>query len=168
MSRTICLGVILSAHGLRGEVKIKCFSDDPSSLTRYPLTSSSGAHRFAIKKLRPAGDHCIATFDNVTDRTQAEKLRGTELYTQRENLPPTDTNEFYIEDLRGLTVKSKQGETLGSIRAVYNFGAGTMVEVEHPKTTEFYPFTNECFPEVNLEKGYAVLIPPDTITATES
>ena len=119
----VCLGVITSVHGIRGEVKIKYFSERPESLSLYPLTDKFGSCFFEIERIRQAGDCLIAKIKGVEDRTQAESLRGVELYTERANLPETKANEFYIEDLRGLCVRSVGGDVIGAVHAVH--GSGT-------------------------------------------
>ena len=121
--------VILGAHGIRGDVKIKSFTAIPSAFATYgPLTTSDG-RIFEIAKSKPAPDHFICTLKTVTDRNQAEALKGTELLVSRDKLPPLQEGEFYLSDLKDKNLVA-DGKTLGSIVGFQNYGAGDLMELE--------------------------------------
>ncbi len=111
----VLVGVIVGAHGIKGEVKLKSFTSDPLSIGRYgPLQSSSGK-QFEISKLKAAKDDFIASLKNVNDRNEAETLKGVELFVAREKLPKLKTHEAYAHDLMGLDVVLENGTTLGKL-----------------------------------------------------
>ncbi|WP_066489020.1 MULTISPECIES: ribosome maturation factor RimM [Sphingomonas] len=122
------LAVVTGAHGIAGDVRLKVFADD---LSRH-RTFNGGA--LTLAKLR---DGTIARFAEVTDRTAAEALRGTELTVPRDALPPLDDGEYYHADLLGLAVVSTAGEPLGRVIAVENFGAGDVIDIERPSGKTF-------------------------------
>ncbi|HEY8192240.1 MAG TPA: ribosome maturation factor RimM, partial [Alphaproteobacteria bacterium] len=105
--RRVCLGKIATAHGVRGLVKVIVHADDPASLEDYgPLyTSESGDKTIKISLHNPMGKFWLAVVDGVTDRTQAEKFRNTELWLDREHLPEAEEGQYYHADLIGLTVQ---------------------------------------------------------------
>lgn len=123
----VTLAAIAGAHGVTGEVKLKLFTDDLA-----PYKSFNGG-ALTLKSLR--GN--IARFEEVGDRTAAERLRGTELTVPREALPPLPDGEYYHADLIGLLAVSTEGEDLGHVVAVENFGAGDILEIERPGGKRF-------------------------------
>ncbi|PCG15591.1 MAG: 16S rRNA processing protein RimM [Sphingomonas sp.] len=125
---TIVLAVVTGAHGIAGDVRLKVFADD---LSRH-RTFNGGA--LTLAKLR---DGTIARFAEIADRTAAEGLRGTELTVPRDALPPLDDGEYYHADLLGLAVVSTEGEPLGRVIAVENFGAGDVIDIERPTGKTF-------------------------------
>lgn len=141
------------------------FTEDPLALKEYgPLETADGARGFDIATLRAAKDHLVARFKGVDTRDAAEKLNGLELYVARARLPAPEADEYYHADLIGLTALSPQGETLGRIVAVHNFGAGDILEFKPAGggATMLLPFSNAVAPSVDLDGGTIVLeIPPE-------
>jgi 16S rRNA processing protein RimM len=126
----IPVGVILGAHGIRGEVKVKSFTANPPAFATYGTLATADGRSFDIAKAKPASDHFICTLKSVTDRNQAEALKGTELLVAREKLPKLAEGEFYLADLNGKHVEAA-GNSLGVIVGFQNFGAGDLMELEN-------------------------------------
>src|SRR5262245_12169009 len=101
MAERVLVAQIGAAHGLRGEVRLWSFTEDPLAVKDYALESEAGA-RFAIESLRPAKDFLVARFAGIKDRTAAEALRNTNLYVSRTELPQAAADEYYHADLIGL------------------------------------------------------------------
>lgn len=123
----VTLAVIIGAHGVTGEVRLKVFTEDLSSYKVF----NGGA--LTLKSVRHGSNGAIARIAEVTDRNAAEALRGTELTVPRSALPPLEPGEYYHADLLGLPVVSLEGEALGQVVAIDDFGAGDVIEVERPK-----------------------------------
>ena len=161
----VLVGVIVGAHGIKGEVKLKSFTSDPLSIGRYdPLQSSSG-QQFEIAKLKAAKDDFIASLKGIGNRNEAEALKGTELFVARDKLPKLKIHETYAHDLIGLDILLDDGSRLGKLVGMPNYGAGDLLEVEVIGNTEtiLIPFTNAFVPQndftsgkiiVNLPEGY--------------
>lgn len=162
MSARVCIAQIGAAHGVRGEVRLKAFTEDPLSVARYgPLESEDGKQHFEIETVRPAKDVLVARLKGVTDRDAAERLTNLRLYVARERLPKPDAGEFYHADLVGLTVTRQNGETIGTVKAVHNFGAGDLLEIEPPSgVTIMLPFDESTVPVVDIAGGKIVIEPP--------
>ncbi|MDD9900920.1 MAG: ribosome maturation factor RimM [Alphaproteobacteria bacterium] len=161
--KMICLAEIVGAQGVRGQVKVKLFGDNPESLVEYsPLCDAKGAFLYTVEKLIPHGNIWLAALAGVSDRSAAEKLRGTKLYVSRDVLPDVEEDgTYYHADLVGLATKHIDGTDMGRIIAVANFGAGDLLEIKPPKGNSFYiPFTNEAVPEVSITKGTVTINPP--------
>jgi 16S rRNA processing protein RimM len=126
----VTLAAVTGAHGVTGEVRLKLFGEGVASLERF-RAFNDGA--LSLKSLKDDGKGgAIARFAEVTDRTAAEKLRGTALTVPRSSLPPLGEGEYYYADLIGLPAVSTSGEALGTCVAVENFGAGDVLEIERP------------------------------------
>ncbi|PKQ02111.1 MAG: 16S rRNA processing protein RimM [Alphaproteobacteria bacterium HGW-Alphaproteobacteria-12] len=161
----VCLGVVTGAHGVRGFVKVKPFTEEPEGVAAYgPVETKDGARRFAIETKGMAKDLVICRLEGVTDRDVAAALRGTELYVPRERLPQTDEDEegWYHADLVGLRVVGIDGTLYGRVAGVENFGAGDLLEIapEGGGETVLMAFTDENVPEVDIEGGKVVIDPP--------
>jgi 16S rRNA processing protein RimM len=159
--KPVTLAVIIGAHGVTGEVRLKLFGEGVAALKRYrAFNDFGGGSGLTVEKLKDDGKGgAIARFAEVTDRTAAEKLRGTALTVARSTLPPLAEGEYYYADLIGLPAVSTTGEALGVCVAVENFGAGDVVEIEGPagedgrKPVRFMlPMRPEAVPEWTSER----------------
>jgi 16S rRNA processing protein RimM len=159
----LCVGVIAGAHGVRGLVKIKSFTDDPANLTAYgPLTDASGARRYQVAVTGRAKGVLLARIEGVGDRDAARALSGARLYVARAALPEPEDEEYYHADLIGLAVEDRAGAPLGRVAAVQNFGAGDILEIERPdQGTLLVPFTKAAVPIVDPAGGRVVVEPPE-------
>ncbi|MBL8676490.1 MAG: 16S rRNA processing protein RimM [Alphaproteobacteria bacterium] len=157
-----CAAVVASAHGVHGHVKVKCFLENPTEFNKFsPYCNKMGEEAYRVKKiLSQKGDMLIVSLEGVSDRTYAEQMRGTELFVPRSKLPTLSEDIFYHRDLIGLQVHSHQGVLLGDVHALYNFGAGDILEIKTSQgKLEMLPFTKDCVPEVHNEEGTLVLSP---------
>jgi 16S rRNA processing protein RimM len=140
----ITLAVIIGAHGVMGDVRLKIFAEAADSLKAH---KSFNDGTLTLSSLR-SGNSIIARFAEITDRNGAEAARGTELTVPRDALPPLTEGEYYHADLIGLPCVSTDGEDLGVCVAVENFGAGDVIEVERPDGKRFMvPMKPEAVPE---------------------
>lgn len=120
----VTLAVIIGAHGVTGEVRLKVFAEDLS------VHRSFNGGALTLKSVRHGNNGTIARFAEIADRTAAEKMRGTELTIARDALPPLGEGEYYHADLLGLAAVSETGEAIGTVVSVENFGAGDVIEIE--------------------------------------
>ncbi|QPQ55798.1 16S rRNA processing protein RimM [Allosphingosinicella flava] len=126
---TITLAAIAGAHGISGEVRLKLFAESVESL-RHHKTVQAGERTLTLKSVKEGGGMPIARFAEVADRSAAEALRGTVLTVPRSALPPLEEGEYYHADLIGLSCVTREGEEVGTVAAVENFGAGDLLEIE--------------------------------------
>ena len=163
MASRILVAQIGAAHGLRGEVRLWSFTENPLAVRDYGvLESEDGGQTFEIEALRPAKDFLVARLRGIRDRTAAEALRNVQLYVPRDRLPKPPAEEFYHADLVGLAVVAADGRELGSVIAVHNFGAGDLIEVRPlVGPTVLLPFTEAVVPEVDVAAGRLIADPPD-------
>lgn len=157
----ICLGAIVGVHGIKGEVKIKSFTEKERDIEKYgELQSEDGSKKLSLKVTGHSKELLRAKVKGVEDRDAAEALIGTGLYVRRELLPETKEEEFYYNDLIGLEVKQQGSEdVIGEVNGVYNFGAGDLLEVKMKETNalEVLPFTKQYVPTINITDGYIIV-----------
>ncbi|HET7709613.1 MAG TPA: ribosome maturation factor RimM [Sphingomicrobium sp.] len=152
----IALAAVAGAHGIKGEVRLKLFADSADSLKAHKKLIVGGEERKLVS-LNAAGKVPIARFEGVADRTQAEALRGSLIEVDRTALPPLDDGEYYHADLIGLACLDRDGEAVGTVVAVENYGAGDLLEVELPGGRKsLIPFTRGI---ADLEDGRIILDP---------
>ncbi|WBV42423.1 ribosome maturation factor RimM [Pseudoroseomonas cervicalis] len=160
-AQRILVGEIGRPHGVRGIVRVNAFTADPAAIAGYgPLSDESGARRFALQWL----GNGLARIEGVADRDAAARLTGTRLYVERDRLPATEEEEFYLADLVGLAVRDGSGATLGSVRSVEDYGAGPFLTVIDGEGRELLlPFTRAVVPQVVIAEGYLVAVPPEAV-----
>src|SRR5690349_12142113 len=171
MTERVIVAKIGAAHGVRGEVKLWPFTQDPMAVADYgPLETKDGARRFEIETVRAAGNHLVARLKGVGDRDAAQALTNIELYVSRDRLPAIDEDHtYYHSDLVGLDAIGEDGLQIGTIHAVHDFGAGAVLEITPLGSGEtlMLPFTETTVPKVDLAAKQVVVVPPAEIEARE-
>ncbi len=161
-----------AAHGIRGEVKLWPFTQDPMAVADYgPLETEDGRRRFEIESLRPGKNFLVARIAGIENREAAEKLCNLELFVPRDRLPPiAEADTFYYADLIGLSVMSEDGAPLGTLSAIHNFGAGDLLEIAPSGGGEMLlvPFTDANVPTIDLAaRRMVVVLPQKTVVPAE-
>ena len=129
--RRIALAAVAGAHGVRGELRLKLFSESADSLSRYATLFIGGLER-TLLSVRDGGKTAVARVEGIADRSAAEALRGALVEVNRSALPPLEEGEYYHADLIGLAAVDREGTAIGSVIAVENYGAGDLLEIEDP------------------------------------
>jgi 16S rRNA processing protein RimM len=154
-----------AAHGVRGEVKLWPFTQDPMAVASYgPLETEDGTRRFEIESLRPAKDFLVARIAGIADRDAAETLTNLDLFVPRERLPAIEEQDtYYHADLIGLAAVTADGNALGTVTAVHNFGAGDIIEIAPVDggAPLMLSFTEAAVPKVDLKAKRIVVVPPE-------
>lgn len=161
--KRILLGRIAGAHGIRGEVLIKTFTQVPEDIGLYgPLVDAGGTRTLKIESARVTPRGVVARLQGVTHRNGAEALKGIEIYVARDRLPATADGEFYHADLIGLAAVDGGGKPVGAIVGVQNYGAGDLLEVRlaGSQTTELIAFIDALVPEVDIAARRVVVVLP--------
>ena len=164
MAGRVCIAQIGAAHGVRGEVRLKAFTEDPLSVRRYGPLETEDGRRFEIEAVRPTKDDMlVARLKGISDRDTAERLTNLRLYVGRDRLPKPADGEFYHADLIGLAATTADGAPFGTVKAVHNFGAGDLLEIEPAAggATVMLPFTEATVPTIDIAGGRVVIAPPE-------
>jgi 16S rRNA processing protein RimM len=165
--REILLAAILGAHGLKGEVRVKTFTEAPDRLGAYGPLHAKDGRAFTLESVRPGKDgEAVAAFAEVRDRSAAEALKGTELFVSRSSLPEAANGEFYHADLVGLDAEDSEGRRIGKVQAVHNYGAGDVLVIAGDGGEEILiAFTRENVPEIDVKAGRLIVAVPEEVEA---
>ena len=155
----VCIGAIVGVHGIKGEVKVKSFTEDERNIVKYgAVENEDGSRCFKLKIAGHSKDLLRVKIEGVEDRNTAETLVGTGVYVKRGLLPELKGEEYYHADLIGLEVRSAEGNVLGSVNALYNFGAGDLIELKLADgALEMLPFNRQYVPAVNIKDGFIIV-----------
>ncbi len=162
----ICIGTVIGAFGIKGELRIKSFCAHPADLTNYgPLLNEDGSENYDLRIVATVKGGFSCRIKGVQYKDQADALRGLQLYTDRANLPSLPDDEFYHTDLVGLDVYDTGGQKLGYVTAVHDHGAGDFLEIAGKgiKNTVLLPFTRDAVPTVDLLAERIITDPPEGV-----
>ena len=159
----VVLGVIGTPRGIKGNVRIKSFPEVPEDIAAYgPLWNAQATRSFSLSIVGERQGYMIAHIDGVNDRNAAKALKGAKLHVDRAKLPPPAKGSFYHVDLIGLNAVTEKGDTLGTVSAVFNHGAGDVLEIEGGTIKNLVvSFTREVVQEVDIASGKLVIKLPD-------
>lgn len=154
--RRIALAAVAGAHGIKGELRLKLFSESSASLSLHRELYVGGARR-RLLAIRDSGKAAIASFEGISDRSSAEALRSVLVEVDRSELPPLEEGEYYHADLVGLPAVDTAGAPVGKVVSVENYGAGDLLEIETPSgTRSLIPYREGI---ADLVEGRIVLDP---------
>ena len=167
-NKWLCVAVIIGAHGVRGDVRLKLFVDDQDALGYFHgFYSDQGQTPISFKVLKQIKQGVSARVDGVTNRDQAEALKGTKIFALREQMPAPEDDEFYFVDLEGLSVVNGVDEEIGVVKCMHDYGAGGVVEVTLHKPrkgigqTAMVPFNRDVVPHISLDNKQMVVLLDD-------
>ena len=155
----ITLGAVSSAHGVRGQFKVKPFTVVPSDVAAYGPVHLEDGRVLQLTVKSVTKNLLICEAKGITDRRMAESLRGQTLSVKRAALPELDETQTYHADLIGLVVQDTAGQQLGVVVGLHDFGAGEIVETSlaGSSSTELYPFYPPFLLDLNIQEGKIVL-----------
>ena len=159
--KRVCIGKVIAAHGIKGDVKVKSYTDNPSDIDKFGMVENADASaKYSIKVLGPAKDLLRVKISGVEDRNTAESLVGTLFYVYRSAFPKLGDDEYYLADLEGFNVcLNNRSQVIGKVVGFEDFGAGKIMEIRlnGQRDTEMLPFTKEYVPEINQEEEYVIV-----------
>ncbi|TCD15928.1 ribosome maturation factor RimM [Oricola cellulosilytica] len=174
-TKSVLVGVIGAPHGVRGELRVKSHTGDPLALGNYGTLRDAAGRAFDITELRSSKNVLVVRFEQVRDRTAAKALNGVELFVDRSQLPDEelDDDEFFVADLVGLAAHGADGEAIGEVIAVHNFGAGDILEVAPAdvrggfsrKQAFLVEFSRRTVPDIDFDTRRLTLLKPAEIEA---
>jgi len=156
----VWVGVLGHPYGTKGNIKLRSFCLDPGNIASFScLYSESGSTNYRLEGLIEAGEEFVARIHGVNSREQAEQLKGTKLFANREEFPELEDNEYYYSDLQNLLAMDSDGKCIGHVISMNNFGAGDLMELflEDSGNKVFIPFNKENIVSVEIPLGYLVV-----------
>ena len=170
MPDRILVGRFGAPHGVRGEVRLQSFTQDPLAIARYGALVAADGRAFTLTGARMVKNNLLVVrVAGIADRTAAETLTNLDLTLDRAVLPPPEPDEFYLADLIGMEAYGADGARLGTVVDVPNFGAGDLVEVRPTEGGDsvLFPFTKAVVPSVNVTARRITINPPAEVEDDE-
>ena len=169
MTQRIKVGSFGNPHGVRGQVCLRSFTENPKDILSYsPLTDESGKRVFSLKCDGIKGEELIVSIAGLTDRNAAELLKRTGIYAPAEALPDKDDDTWYSSELIGLQAITQDGKIYGNVIAVHDFGAGDIIELElSDGKNEMLPFKATFVGDIDEAAKTVVVFPPEYLESEE-
>jgi len=167
---SVVVGVILGPHGIRGGMRLLALTDVPerfSSMKSLNLYRKSGefVRQLPLSSVRmlPGKPHLLAFSSLVTTPEEAKTLQGLEVRVSKEDRPPLEEGEFWVEDLLGLeVVHGDTRESLGMLCDVLPTGASDVYVLRTPQGEErMFPAVRSVILEVDLDRRIMSIRPPE-------
>ncbi len=150
----ICVGKILRPHGVRGDVLLKFYTTSGDFFTQNQIFYTPDNHPIKLFNVRTSKEHLIANVKGARDRNAVEHLKNTELFVPRESMPQTADGEYYFEDLKQMQVTRMDGQIIGKVVNVEDYGAGTFLEIKlEPNKEATIPFNKFSIVNVDVEQS---------------
>ena len=151
----VVVGRIVRAHGLRGEVVVELRTDEPESRFRPGATIRAGSRSLTIRSARAHGERLLLAFEEVSDRTEAEGLRGVVLEVEVNPADgPTEPGEFYDRQLVGLAVQDAGGHERGVVTGVLHLPSQDTLAIDIDGREVLVPFVADLVPTVDVAGGF--------------
>jgi len=158
--RYLAIGRIVRAHGLRGEVSTRVLTDFPERFETMEwvyLGNEFEAMPYRLESFRWHKQNVLLTLEGVTNRTQAELLKGQLVQVPLEEAVPLPDGSYYLYQLIGLKVEDTSGKFLGVIKSVLETGANDVYVVEHEGQELLLPAIPDVVKSVDITQGIMVV-----------
>jgi len=160
----VLVAKIAGPHGLKGDVKLQCFSDDAKTLlgySRYVIVDNQGllSPVLEVHKTRLQGKTIVVKLEGVDDRNTAEELHGKGILVKKDDLPQLAEDEYYWYQLLNLPVTTADGQKIGTIASIFSNGAQDVMVVKDGATELLVPMVDSIIKEYS-EKGVVITPPP--------
>lgn len=166
MTKRILIGKVATAHGIKGDIKVLCYADDPALLFSADgvYTDETTQKRVVLlPRAEPKAGLFIASLEGITDRTAAERIRNLQFFIERDELPEAEDGALYHSDLEGMEVVSVDGKAMGKVLRMQNFGAGDLVEVQSKTDTYYIPFAEPYLVSVDRAARRITMVEPEVL-----
>lgn len=148
------LGKVVNTHGIRGEIKIQPWCDDPEIFDTLDYIYIGG-EKYEIRRSRFHKNCIIAQVEGVNNINEAELMRNKIVTIEREALGELPEGTYYIADLEGLEVRTADGKILGNIKEVIRTGSNDVYVLDNDeKKPILIPVIEQVVKEVNIDGGY--------------
>jgi 16S rRNA processing protein RimM len=165
MEDLLLIGVIAGPFGVKGQLKLKAFTDRPDHIRRrvHTLYLQVGKQRVE-HTLTSLHEHkpglLILTLKGIADRDAADELRGAEVYISAADAAPLDTDEYFLHELVGLAVSTADGQPVGTVREILETGAGEVLVITRPGQADaLVPMVREFIASLDIPAGQVVITP---------
>jgi len=152
------IGYFFGVHGIKGELKLKSFTETPESIFSFKeIFIETSDDPIKLNLVRKSKQIFVCKIENVRTRSDAENFKGLKLFVLRESLPNLTDEEFYHSDLLGFEVYNLNRESFGKVISLEDFGAGLLAEVKKNKKTFYLPMGKSFLKEIDYKIKQIIL-----------
>lgn len=155
MTSELEIGQIVNTFGIKGEVKVKPFTDDIKrfdKLKKINIEQKNSKKEYEIENIKYHKDMVILKLKGIDQIEQAELLRNSYLKIDRNEEEPLEENTYYIVDLLGLSVYTEEGILLGILDDIYNTGSNDIYVVKDSLGRQtLLPAIQDVIKEIDIE-----------------
>jgi 16S rRNA processing protein RimM len=159
--RLVIVGTIVKPHGIRGELVVEPLNDSPDMFnqgqTLRLFQEATGWRCLKVERSRSHQDRILLTLAGVTSRTEAETLRGLDLYTDEASLPSLPPGEFYHFQILDSAVLDGSGRRVGRVRAIHESGGAPLLEIDTGRGAFLLPFVERFVQSADLARAEIVI-----------
>ncbi|MDX2434540.1 MAG: ribosome maturation factor RimM [Desulfobacterales bacterium] len=159
------IGEVVKPHGIRGEIKVFLYSEQPENLQQYKKIvlqepMGSGTETYNVIKSREQGKIAILQLEGVGTREGSEALQGSKIWVNKSNFPTLDSDEYYWHQLKGLVVMTETGQELGRVTKLFNTTAHDIMVVTGAGHEFMIPVQRDIIREIDVQGGKVIISPP--------
>lgn len=159
----LLIGEIAAPFGVRGQVKVRSYTDRPDYINRHVRTVYVGDQRVALTLTRLV-EHkpgfLIASLREITSRDAAEALRGVSLYIRAVEAAPLAEGEYFLHQLIGLAVFTEDGQFVGEVREVLETSANEVLVIARQGYADaLVPMVRDFITTLDFTAGRIVIRP---------
>lgn len=137
------IGKVAKAQGIKGELKLNLDIEFEKieNLEEFII----GGKNYKIEKIEKRTNGVFVKLFRVDDRNYAESLRMLDIEVERKNLKELSENEFYFEDLIGAKVNDENGNEIGRVEDIEQYGAADVIVINQNDRLYSVPFLDDIF-----------------------
>ncbi len=154
----VVIGQVSGAFGIRGEIKIRAFTESPEAFERSATVYIDDTP-FSLGRMRVHKGAILIFVEGIQTPEQALALKGCLVKTDPENLPPKEDDEFYWYELIGMKVQTIDGIDLGRVAEIIPTGANDVLVVEGPCGEVLLPMIDDVVKEIDTS-GKKMVVDP--------
>ena len=143
------VGEIVKPQGIRGEIKIKPLVDDANYFNDLSVFFVEN-NKFTKKSCRVHQGFVYLSLNEIKDRDTAETLRNKFIEVEKDDLPKLKDGQYYITDLENCEIFFEDGEEVGKVVAVENYGASDILQIQVGTEEILCPFLEDVFVDVDI------------------
>jgi len=153
----VLLGIITKPHGIRGELKVRPFTETPDSLSRYRhlyLSADNGKTKVLHVNVQTKanGSTVILRLEECATRDQAEQFAGMQIWVPSSDLPPVGQDEFYLYTLEGKLAQTTAGRILGTVTEIVSGSGQDILVIRDARQEYLVPVVRDFFVTIDEEK----------------
>lgn len=160
-SNLICIGEFVAPHGVRGDIRLYPYSDDPSQYLSLKTFFLDNGTPFSLESIKAHKRVYVIHSAQIKNVDEAEALRGKKIYVSRDMLPELPEGEYFHFEMIGLPVfHAETGEKIGTVANIISTGANDVYEVQlEDGKNMLVPAIRDVIKKIDIPAGRIEILP---------